>query len=515
MPAFGGTPVSVATKAELDSALATIPNLGIIEITADLPSWAGTTTLPNRGAGFRALIRGSNHAGLPAYSSNYLTATKATNRVDRTTHAASLRQIQQTSTNTPIFRTANAAEGWWITGLDLLSATGVNQQQALVLLDGNTSHTSETDLPRYITIDRCVIRTPTVTTNNVRRGVQTDGLYTLVAHCDIDIAFDPGGSDSQAIGGFKGSRYGLVFNCHLRGGSECIISGGASVSIPNYDPADWAFIRNHVTKDTSWSADLRFKNWFEMKHGVRFYVWGNEFENAYGGPGAAQFYAFITNVANPNGDNAWAKVEDVVFWFNYCRNMQAGTYDFAMRGSNPNPNAGTRNIEFAHNAAPDMVLPVGGNATGIIISNSGVAADGMTIHHNLLDHTHSLILFANPNSFGASSNGHFSDNINRNSFSFGPIFAGGGTDDSTTLNAIYSGGYECRNNWKLTGGANWDATLLGFGNNSFASEAAIFTDPTNGDFTVKTGHAAENTGLFGEDPGPYWTGLNAAIAGVR
>lgn len=507
MPSFSGV-TSVSTKAELDAAVLTVPNGGIIEITANIDNWTGATNLPNRGVGFNAQIRGSNHSGLPTYSGNYLTCTSA-NRVNPVTHAASLRRITQTSTNTPVFRFDNAAEGWWITGLTLTPTAP--QTNSLIEIKGRTSHTSEADCPRRITIDRCYIHHQG---NNLRRPVQLDGLYILVSGSVFDIGIDPGGSDCQALAAFNGGGYVLAFNNDLQACSENILVGGSAVTIPNYDHHDWALIRNYWSKDPAWEAGTnQVKNLWEMKHMVRCAFIGNVCENSYN-IGQAQPYAVVTNVSNQTGANTWATVTDIVYWANKFLDINGSTFDWAMRGSNSNANLGTHRIEFAHNWMADCQA---GTRQGIVLGGTALpTANGIAMYHNIFQHVNAFLYWANPNLFSPSSNFDFSDNVNRSNLSFGPMHADGGTTNHTILNAIFNTSWTCRNNWKPVDNPEWGATLLASPhlNQTYAVEADMFTDAANMDFTIKASHAAFNSCVDGTSPGPNYTLLNALITGV-
>lgn len=520
IPNFGSTTVDVANKTELDAALSTIPHLGRIRITADLTGWTGATNLPARGAGFRAQITGSNFAGLPAHESNYFNANKTNNRIDPSTHAGVLRKIVQNTVNTSIFRYDSGAEGWWLTGLDLTSASGTVQNNALVTVAGRTSHASLADMPSDCAIDRCYLHSWNDATNNVRRSIQMDGLRLLISGCYISIAHDPGGSESHGVASFQGGQDVLMYNCRVRGVGINVLLGGSGITITNpaeFNNQNYAFIRNHWDKDPTWSV-LPCKNWWEIKNGVRILFWGNACNNNFP---VAQAYAIVTNVANPLGTNPWSEVRDAIYWANDMQGLTGGTHDWAMVGSNPNPAnivRGTSNIEFAHNSAPEVL---GGEAKNLILSaafqgtGTLAPANGMTDHHNLYDHTSTFMSFNNPNNFGPSVNGHFSDNINRNNVSFGPFFADGGMVNEAIFNAIYGASWQCRNNWKRTSGWSTILNAAPHNNKFFVAEADIFTDPVNGDFTVKPGSAAEGTGIYGENPGPDWPMLSAAIAGVR
>lgn len=517
-PTFGGVVHNCSSVTQVNTALSTYNNGDIINITADLVLTT-SFVIPVRGL---LWIRTSNYAALDVavpYSADYMAATKAANRVDRTTHAGILRKIIVRANNTPAFRFESASHDIWFTGLEIFSDLGYVQQQGLIEIVGRLSHTSEADFPTDIAIDRCFVGQYNSTTDNVRRAIRADGRRIRIANSDLRVGFESA-SDTQAVASFAGSRSVILYNNTLQAGIENFMIGGSTVTVNNYDPKDWAVIRNHVYKDPAWATAVHGKNWLELKHSLRVLHYGNVCENFYP---KTQAYGIITNVANQTGANPWAKVEDAIYWCNKFINCQGGLLDFAMNGSNPASNMGTRRIEFAHNWAPG---PWGGENRMLILASSGTTANDIAMYHNLFAATTALIATNAASSYGASQGFYFCDNINRGTPLYGPFYESGGPQNQAVLDAIWDAivsGWTVRNNWKKSGTSdnNWSAgtgtqTLLNspHDNKNYTNESDIFNNPGASDYSVKSSSPAYNSCLDGTSPGPNYTLLNTATAGV-
>lgn len=512
MPAFAGTNRNASTAAEVLTAWNASSPGDTITITADF-STSSSIQLSSRGftAGQFVQIRSDGHASLPTYGPDYMTATKASNRVDQTTHAAALRTLTSTATNTPLFRFTAGAGGVWFTGLDLTCDSAVDCNDALIKVVGHNDHNSEADMPHDVVIDRCVLRAQG---DNVRRAVQADCDRITISGSQLLINFDPGGSESQGIGVFEGGRFGLIYNNTIQAQSINILFGGADPDIQDFVHSDFLVVRNEVIKDPTWTTQN--KNWFEMKIGARVAHCYNvcRYFNQ-----SAQQYVVITNVANTGAGAPWAIVTDVLYWGNRMYEINGGVFDFSAGGSNTNPlatNLGTHKIEFAHNVAED-VIAASGTKNLLIPGRNEVGFGEVAIYHNILGVHNAACDFSNVANYLPADPLYFCDNIFSKDVAFGPLRADGGAEDSVLLDAIYTSGWTCRNNWKKGSAPAWDATLAGapHSNQNFINDSDIFTDAANDDFSVPASSAAYQSCQDGFSPGPLYTMVDTHTAGVE
>lgn len=520
-PTFSGTEHVCSTVADVNNALASHASGDIITIDTDLIL---TTSIkfPNKGSSHRAWIRGSNYAALNAakpYSSNYLTCTKAANRVSIVDDAANLRKLIVRANNQNAIEFDNGAAGYWFTGLEIYTDSGFITQDALVPIRGRTSQSQESDQPTNITLDRCYLHSfPGA--NNVRRAVLHAGNKILIVGSVIKIAFETGtNTDTQAILISNGSNL-LVYNSQLEAAIENMMSGGLNISITNFDPNNAAFIRNEWSKDVAWIDNNSQKNVWEKKHGVQMLFFGNVITHYYAGP---QFHIVVGNNANQSGNNPWSKVRDICYWGNKVvgTGIEGSFFGYSVNGSNAGirPVSGTSRIEFAHNSFPGPQLPISPIKRNHHLSggSSNPPVDWY-IHHNLLCEEQALMYFGNSTSFAQGTGFNLSDNVWREEGTNQPLFADGGPSMDLILSRIYGTSWTVRNNWKKFNSnpaRNWDFLANSPHNNAtFTDENLLFVDPAGGNFRLQPTHAASGTGLAGDDPGPNHDLLDSFTAGV-
>lgn len=521
-PTFSGTTHNCSTVAQVNTAIANSVSGDIINITADLILTASLATFPNKGSNNRILICSSNRASIESarpWSGNYLTSTKSANRIDEVAHASLLRKLTMRANNQSIFNFAPGATGYWFLGLDCVIDQGFVLQGGIFNIAGSTSHTSESDMPSVITIDRCHLHAFSATSHNVRRAVRADGDKVLIAHSILRVGFENGtNSDTQAIHGNSGNKNVLVYNCELQAGTETVMCGGGDVTITNYDNKDWMFIRNHFTKNTAWVNETRGKNVWEAKHIVRWLYWGNVVENYYQG---AQGHMIVQNCANQSGNDNWAKVHDTCYWLNkFIGTIEGPMIMNAVGGSGPNNMMGTLRTEFGHNSFPGPQV----NSLyrrNQLIPGANISMSDFYVHHNLLCATQMFMYMGDPSGYppGNSSGFWVCDNINRGVRDSGisPISADGTGDIAAILTAAYGSNHNLRRNWLQDSQTDWGPVYSNSPHNNgvYVNDTDIFTDPVGGDFTVKVGHPAKGSGLGGEDAGPNFDRLNFATSGVN
>lgn len=512
-PTFNGTVRNASTVAEFNSAWNAAAAAGtndIINVTADIVVTTpfiltARPSFPNQ----KILIRTSGHAGLPAYSSNYLTANKATNRLNIVTHAGSLRAFIIRANNCPAFRFQPACGGVWFQGLRIYSDTGFTQEGPLIEIVGRPSHVTEADMPYQIGITHCYLHS---TGNNVKRALRADCDGLVVAHSVFKTAFQSN-NDTQAIHWHGGGQNQVIFNNQLESPVENFLMGGAGITIPNFINNNIMMIRNEWSKDPSWSTSNLGKNVWEFKNGRRVLLWGNVVTSFFHG---GQQHVIVLNNGLDTPNNPWIVVEDINMWCNKFFNIRGALFNIAMWGSSAHPVMGSRRIELAHNFDPGPRISGGVNRAQILGSATKGPSNDVRVHHNLMSHTSAAVWMDPKADTWIDSTGFvYSDNIERLSQTSGPLATSGGATNLTLLDAAYPGSYEIRNNWKKSGGAGWGtAANAPHNNRTFADDAEIFNNAALDDFSIKAGHPAQGSGLLGEDAGPNYTMLEAATAGV-
>jgi hypothetical protein len=514
VPTFNGTTHSCTTRAQVDTALNACVDGDIIEIAGDI-TITSSLVCRNRGTGGWVWIRSNGHAGLPTYSGDYMTATKATNRLDTTAHAASLQTITTNANNVSVWRFEQGASGYWFTGLEITTNQTKSLNAALVEIISNTTQTQQAHQPSRIVLDRCWIHGP-----RTRRGVNTSGRDMLISGCVIDNIDAADTSDSQAIGNINGGQHLLAFNNELEAVSEPIFSGSGGIGITNQDPSDMAFIRNYVHKRAAWDSNTSYgekKNMFEMKHGVRVLYFGQRHDHY---RVAGQFQEFAMT---PSSSYSWGTIKDVTIHGVYSTDSNGGWLQMNPQGSSGTEvHLGGARFTMAH------CYQAAGGVSGqsrIVLACGANAANQrdwpeVTIEHNTLDCSNTLLILDGSlyNRQAQWVSFRFANNVNIRQVEFGPVFGSNGTNTNALNLYLGSGNWTCTKNGIVTGGASFatGGSLLASPYLCFQdSEANIFTSPGTGDFTILSSSPYAGSGTDGMDPGADidWV-VNTLTAGV-
>lgn len=317
----GGTTYTPTTAAALQTAInnCALGDVIVLDktVTYDLNTLTGNhLILKNKsfGTGWIYIVT-SDYAGLPAPGTR-VTAADAS-------HMPTLKTLTSATGNCGVYAEANAHHYRFV-GINF-SATGASAVQGRAIqLDAGV--TSSALLPNNFVFDRCINAADT--THGGKHGFMISANYVSIIECHLPGWCDwDAGDDSQAIwintaaGPFK------VRNSRVEGMSENIMAGGSVPDITNIVPSDLQYTGNHNIKPLSWANGSTgansCKNLFEVKNGVRWLVSDNIMENFWN---SAQAYcvSFKSSDQSGTGAGAWCRCTDVMFSYNWIKNVSGG-----------------------------------------------------------------------------------------------------------------------------------------------------------------------------------------------
>jgi GDP-mannose 6-dehydrogenase len=329
----------------------------------------------------------------------------------------------------PVLAAAPGAHDYTLIGLALRPDAGVFLHNLVVLGDAAIA---TADLPRRITIDRCLLSGDPVA--GTRRGVALNSAATEIVHSYF-ADFKERGADSQAIAGWSGPGPFLIADNYLEAAGENLLFGGADPPDPARIPSDIVVRGNHLAKPLAWrkAGGWSVKNLFELKDARRVLVEGNLLENNW--PDAQNGFAVLFTVRNQDGGAPFSTVEDVVFRANVVRRSANGVNILGRDDARAGASGPTRRVEIRDNLFADIGGAVG---AGTLFQLTAGAAD-VRIEHNTALHSGNVIT-----ADGAASPGFvFRDNLVRHN-AYG-IFGSGAGVGAAALR-VYFPGAEVRRN---------------------------------------------------------------------
>ncbi|MBI4459004.1 MAG: right-handed parallel beta-helix repeat-containing protein [Acidobacteria bacterium] len=327
----------------------------------------------------------------------------------------------------------------------------------LVLL-GNNSEKSISDLPYHISFDRCYFAgspaqgTKHGLTANGGQGVSADGPVSIVVQNSYFQDFKDRQNDAQAINVWNGAGPFLIENNYLEASGENVMFGGGDPTIRNLIPSNITIRRNHFYKPLAWvNQGWRIKNLFELKNASDVVVEANVFQNNWIEADQRGF-AIVFTPRNQNGRAAWSSVRNVTFQNNLIRNSVAG---FNLLGRDDTRRSGPlENVTIRDNlllnirpdaipgAVPDPAFTQPGRLFQVMNGPKNV-----TIDHNTAFQAREVSF-----SVGAATSGFaFSDNVVRHNPCTGPYYnncgiAGEGTAPGNATLSQYFASYAVTGN---------------------------------------------------------------------
>jgi len=272
-------------------------------------------------------------------------------------------------------------------------------------------------------------------------------------------------------------------------------------------------IRNFFYKDPAYISGKR-KNWFEIKGGRRFLLFGNYMLNYDQG---AQLRALVLTPDT----QTYGEIRDVTFFANIFDDINGGTANFGSQGSGNFNNLGSSRIEFMHND----VRNCSGSTTVNKFTLFGAADavhnhyDDVRVHHNAFDHQHSWV--GDFDGLVQMLNFRLNDNVYKRAVVFGPIRSSIVASNETALNTHCGpNNWQCRKNVGITGSPSLGSLTSAPHSNALTTSANLFVDAANNNWIIKSAAQGaspsyKGTATDGIDPGPDWGLLSVTTANVK
>ena len=236
--------------------------------------------------------------------------------------------------------------------------------------------TKEDDLPRDITVDRCIVEGHPEFAS--RKGIELDGIRVAVINSRI-IELHSVQHESQCILSWCGKGPVLIQNNQLEGAAENVMFGGSDPTIPNLVPGDIEIRQNTFKKLNEWRQPIptgkwknsywMVKNLLEFKNACRVLIHGNIFQHNWptiSGPGQQPGNGLVNTPRNQSGTAPWSCVQDITYEFNA---LQDSTHTMnLLAGDNFHPSQTLKRILFKHNLfveIADRMISVNNNQSGI------------------------------------------------------------------------------------------------------------------------------------------------------
>lgn len=270
------------------------------------------------------LIRSSESAKLPSSGT----------RIDPNRDEQFMAHIKASEGNAPAITTAKGAQGYYFLGVEVTKSSTKSLTNLILL--GNATETSLSDLPSHITFDRVYVHGDT---GNLRRCLAFNGAYLAVVDSYISDCHEAG-ADSQAVAGWNGPGPFKIVNNFLEAAGENVLFGGGDPKINGLIPSDIEIKNNYFYKPLSWKNEKwTVKNLLETKNAARVLIDGNTFENNW--VAAQTGTAILFKSTNQDGKCVWCQSKDITFSNNVIKNVTEGIRMNGAEGS-PKPALATR-----------------------------------------------------------------------------------------------------------------------------------------------------------------------------
>lgn len=235
-----GRSITVASGGDIQAAINSA-NPGDEIVLQAGGSWTGQYVLPNKGQTTSWItIRSSAVSSLPGPGT----------RVSPN-DAANMPKIMADGT-AAAFTFAKKANHYRLIGLEITEQPKQYLNYGLIM-QGDPNDPDPTDLPSYITVDRCYIHGDAL--SHIKFGWQMNGSY--LALIDSYVSEMHGiGQDAQAVMGYMGTGPLKIANNFLEGAAENVMFGGAYDAIPNTTTADVTLTNNYLSKPFAWQNTI-------------------------------------------------------------------------------------------------------------------------------------------------------------------------------------------------------------------------------------------------------------------
>jgi len=356
--------------------------------------YVGSFTLPNKTGREFITIQSSELANLPGENQRVspLDATR-------------MPKILSSGKDAPAILTAAGAHHYRFVGIEVSVSKPEDDVFKLIYI-GDDQQKTTAQVPQHIVFDRSYIHAHLQQTGRVRSGLSINGSHIEILNSYISDFHLPN-DEGHAIVAWNAPGPFLIVNNYIEAAGINVLFGGATAQ-RKMNPADLEFRRNHVTKKLEWRGSQLVKNLFELKDMRRAVVEENIFEHNWA---SAQDGAAIVLTPASLQSGADARVEDVIFRLNILRKTANG---ITMTGTDygdpkyPNIPVQNRGVKIENN----LFAEIGGswsdgNAGRFMLLTSGAGPDNLTVNHNTIISSGSLLVLDG----GLSKNFVFTNNI--------------------------------------------------------------------------------------------------------
>jgi len=306
MPAITGNTYTVNAggnfQTNLNQAAAADPNLNHLIVLQAGATFTGPFNLPARASGNGwVVIRSSAISSLPGEGT-------------RVGPANAPNMAKLVSSSPPYLLTSSPnAHHYRFVGIEFTAGAGTFLGSIVNI--GMARSLSQ--LEHHIIFDRVYVHGDP--TRGANKGLAASGNHIAVVDSYVTDCKDPGNGDTNAIWVFNSTGPIKIVNNYLAGGGENVMFGGGVPYVTGAIPSDVEIRGNYVVKPASWAGAYAQKNLIEWKHGKRFLIDSNIFENQLV---CGQAYGIMLTPRTDTGN--WAEVSDITFTNNIVRNACGG-----------------------------------------------------------------------------------------------------------------------------------------------------------------------------------------------
>lgn len=220
---------------------------------------------------------------------------------------------------------------WRLDGLEIATGPAGFDVNGLVRF-GDYAATDSTKQAHHIIVARSYVHgvpIPAGITNNQQQGWPGSIRRCFAFYSRYNAVVDSwaekcrgGNGDSQTIIGYPGTGPYLVRNNHLSGGTEVIMSGGATSGIVGAVPSDWQIHGNYITRELADTLTL-VKNLFEIKNAERVDFAGNVTRMNWAN-GQVGYGWLVKSVNQSSGACTWCRARDITIRYSTLTQSGAG-----------------------------------------------------------------------------------------------------------------------------------------------------------------------------------------------
>jgi hypothetical protein len=287
-----------------------------------------------------------------------------------------LAQLQVSRTDHEAFTARNRSRN--VAFVNMAFGPPVNPSRTTVQLGGDERElTVPADAPTNFFFDRVYMYGDPA--KGAHRGIQAHCNGLRVSGCYVK-DYKEIGRDSQAIGGFNGTRNVLLENSFFEASGENIMWGGSDSASPDMTPQDIEMRGCTLSKNYEWMKDPvqpSIKALLETKNVKRFIVDGCVLEQNWARDWPSGV-AFMFKACNGYKNEVWATAEDITISNCLIRNV-GSPCGLVGYGDSGRPSDRARRITISNLLVYNIdTAPYRGFAHGMPIANP---LDGLTVDH--------------------------------------------------------------------------------------------------------------------------------------